>query len=230
MYPVLTPVVFHAISPPIQRLSKLCTSVIYRQRRILYQLVHNTNCPVDPIPILRTQYDAWKIQQQADAVFSTATLDLAYLPANGIDSAKLTIALRNHNNALLTYAHSITLSHTGGGSSSAVTSLGGGTFGATIHAPSTGGPDTITVNIDAGGQITTLSQKPVLTYYLSGDAEGGGSIDISDAVWLIAYIFAGGPAPVPLLSGDANCDKSVDISDAVYLIAYIFASGPAPCY
>jgi hypothetical protein len=54
-------------------------------------------------------------------------------------------------------------------------------------------------------------------------------VDISDAVSLIAYIFAGGQAPVPLLAGDASCDESVDISDAVYLIAYIFSGGPEPC-
>ena len=46
--------------------------------------------------------------------------------------------------------------------------------------------------------------------------------------YLIAYIFAGGPAPNPLMTGDANCDGSVDISDAVYLIAYIFTGGPLP--
>ena len=62
-----------------------------------------------------------------------------------------------------------------------------------------------------------------------GDANGSCSINISDAVYLIAYIFSGGPAPWPVLDGDANCDNAVNISDAVYLIAYIFSSGPAPC-
>ena len=62
-----------------------------------------------------------------------------------------------------------------------------------------------------------------------GDVNGDNMLDISDAVYLIAYIFAGGPAPNPLSSGDANCDDAADISDAVYLISYIFAGGPAPC-
>jgi hypothetical protein len=65
--------------------------------------------------------------------------------------------------------------------------------------------------------------------YLCGDANGDGSVDISDAVYLIAYIFSGGSAPNPILSGDANCDSAVDISDVVYLIAYIFSGGQAPC-
>ena len=65
--------------------------------------------------------------------------------------------------------------------------------------------------------------------YLCGDANADGSVDISDGVFLIGYIFSGGPAPSPLDAGDANHDSGVDISDVVYLIAYIFSGGPAPC-
>jgi hypothetical protein len=55
-------------------------------------------------------------------------------------------------------------------------------------------------------------------------------MDIDDVVYLIDYIFTGGPAPTPdrVASGDANCDCAVDIDDAVYLIAYIFTAGPPP--
>ncbi len=62
-----------------------------------------------------------------------------------------------------------------------------------------------------------------------GDANGDGAIDISDVVYLIAYIFSGGPGPDPVTAGDASCDAAVDISDAVYLIAYIFSGGLPPC-
>jgi hypothetical protein len=68
------------------------------------------------------------------------------------------------------------------------------------------------------------------TSYLCGDANGDGDVDISDAVYLISYIFSGGAAPIPLLAGDANCDHMVDISDVVYLISYIFSGGQPPCY
>lgn len=65
-----------------------------------------------------------------------------------------------------------------------------------------------------------------------GDANSDGHIDISDVVFLIAYIFSGGSAPGPCVSpngmGDANGDGYVDISDVVYLIAYIFSGGLAP--
>ena len=48
-------------------------------------------------------------------------------------------------------------------------------------------------------------------------------------VYLIAYIFTGGPAPVPLEAGDADLSGAIDIDDVVYLIAYIFTGGSAPC-
>jgi hypothetical protein len=64
--------------------------------------------------------------------------------------------------------------------------------------------------------------------FVCGDANGDGEVNIGDAVFLISYVFKGGPAPVPLCAGDANGDGDVNIGDAVYLIAYVFKGGPAP--
>jgi len=65
--------------------------------------------------------------------------------------------------------------------------------------------------------------------YICGDADNSGSVTISDAVYLINYIFSGGPAPNPIDSGDTDCSGLVTISDAVYLISYIFSGGSVPC-
>jgi len=62
-----------------------------------------------------------------------------------------------------------------------------------------------------------------------GDVTEDFSVDIDDVVFLITYIFSGGPAPDPLNLGDVNCSDDVDIDDVVYLIAYIFTGGPEPC-
>jgi hypothetical protein len=65
-----------------------------------------------------------------------------------------------------------------------------------------------------------------------GDANDDFAIDISDAVFLIAAIFNGGPTPedccYSMALGDANGDRQVDISDAVYIIARVFGGGPSP--
>jgi hypothetical protein len=61
-----------------------------------------------------------------------------------------------------------------------------------------------------------------------GDANGDGKCSLADVVYLINYLFKGGPAPNPRQAGDANRDKKVTVGDCVYLINYLFKSGPPP--
>jgi len=61
------------------------------------------------------------------------------------------------------------------------------------------------------------------------DASGVSLPDISDLVYLVDYMFVGGPAPDPLWVADLQCDGALDISDLVYLVDYMFLGGPAPC-
>lgn len=60
----------------------------------------------------------------------------------------------------------------------------------------------------------------------------GGSIDISDLVFLVSYMFddPSGPAAACFEEADLNADESVDISDLTYIVDYMFGSpnGPAP--
>ncbi|MEZ5358183.1 MAG: FG-GAP-like repeat-containing protein [Candidatus Zixiibacteriota bacterium] len=64
--------------------------------------------------------------------------------------------------------------------------------------------------------------------YMCGDSNNDGSLNVGDAVFLVNYIFKGGPAPSPMCQADANGDGGINIGDAVYLISYIFKGGPAP--
>lgn len=68
---------------------------------------------------------------------------------------------------------------------------------------------------------------PVKTLH-AGDASGDNSLNVADAVYLIQYIFKGGPPPPNHIEGDVNGDCSINISDAVYLINYIFKDGDPP--
>jgi hypothetical protein len=65
--------------------------------------------------------------------------------------------------------------------------------------------------------------------YICGDATGDETVNVSDAVYIINYVFVGGAAPVPLESGDADCSGTVNVSDAVYIINYVFVGGNDPC-
>ncbi len=64
--------------------------------------------------------------------------------------------------------------------------------------------------------------------YVPGDANGNGDVDVSDAVYIINNIFAGGPAPDPFEAGDCNCDGLVNVSDAVWIVNFVFTGGNAP--
>jgi hypothetical protein len=69
-----------------------------------------------------------------------------------------------------------------------------------------------------------------------GDINHSGSgPDISDLVYLVTYMFQGGPVPPcstnPGYYDEADVNGSgtgPDISDLVYLVTYMFQSGPAP--
>ena len=61
-----------------------------------------------------------------------------------------------------------------------------------------------------------------------GDANGDTQTNVGDAVYLINYVFKGGPAPTIASQGDANADCQVNVGDAVYLINYVFKGGSAP--
>jgi len=65
--------------------------------------------------------------------------------------------------------------------------------------------------------------------YECGDVNISGGVDIDDVVFLVNYVFLGGPAPTPIEMGDTDCSGFVDIDDIVYLIQYIFSGGYAPC-
>jgi hypothetical protein len=55
------------------------------------------------------------------------------------------------------------------------------------------------------------------------------SLDVTDLVYLINYLFLGGAAPKPFKDqGDVNADRIVDIRDVVYMINFHFIDGPAP--
>jgi hypothetical protein len=85
-------------------------------------------------------------------------------------------------------------------------------------------------NGDRGDPISfTVLDIAFGQFSLCGDADASGAVDIDDVVYLIAYIFTGGPEPEPYESGDADCSGGVDIDDVVYLINYIFSGGNAPC-
>jgi hypothetical protein len=74
---------------------------------------------------------------------------------------------------------------------------------------------------------TEIVAMRVVTF-MRGDANGDRHITGADIVYLINYLFVGGPAPIPLQAGNANNDGTITAADVVYLINYLYLGGPPP--
>lgn len=68
------------------------------------------------------------------------------------------------------------------------------------------------------------------TLFRHGDTNADKQVTVSDVIYLVNYLFKGGPLPVPVMeAGDPNCDGKVTVSDVIYLVNYLFKGGLPPC-
>ena len=97
----------------------------------------------------------------------------------------------------------------------------------------------VTLAFLALGTTTTAQSLPGHGYALdNGDVNGDWDRDLSDGVYLLSFLFSGGPEPVPLAlcgtdlttssNGDTNADGEVDVSDPILLLGWLFSGGPVP--
>ena len=93
-----------------------------------------------------------------------------------------------------------------------------------------------TITFDASGTDFAVDAWGVVSIYsasccvLRGDIDhNGAGPDIADLVFLVNYMFNGGPVPPCIEEADVNGDGAgPDIADLVYLVNYMFNGGPAP--
>lgn len=68
-------------------------------------------------------------------------------------------------------------------------------------------------------------------HFIRGDVNADGrGVDLSDAIYILQYLFDNGPEPACLDTADANDDSSlIDLSDAITVLQHLFADGgPLP--
>ncbi|MGB2768293.1 MAG: dockerin type I repeat-containing protein [Candidatus Zixiibacteriota bacterium] len=61
-----------------------------------------------------------------------------------------------------------------------------------------------------------------------GDVNVDGIINVGDVVYLVSYLYKGGPEPCPVEAGDVTLDGVVNVGDIVYLVSYLYKGGPPP--
>jgi len=79
-----------------------------------------------------------------------------------------------------------------------------------------------------GERSWVLRRFETLPLYRRGDTNADGQVNLSDAVFLLAWLFTGGEEPSCIQTGDANDDDVVDISDALGILNYLFSGTQAP--
>ena len=65
-------------------------------------------------------------------------------------------------------------------------------------------------------------------FFIRGDANGDGEVNIADLSYLANYLCQDGPAPDPLDAGDVNDDENVSCKDILYLADFLFRNGTMP--
>jgi hypothetical protein len=105
-------------------------------------------------------------------------------------------------------------------------------FGESTDCNKNGIPDDCDIasgeSLDNDGDLEPDECRDSRPLFHRGDINGDSSLDISDAVGTLDYLFAGGAIPTCLESSDFNNDRIVDISDAVASLNYLFSGGEPP--
>jgi len=70
---------------------------------------------------------------------------------------------------------------------------------------------------------------------LPGNSNQDTSLDLSDVVTVLGFLFQGNPSSLPCTTDaaneaflDVNTDTAIDLSDAIFLLAFLFQGGPPP--
>ena len=64
--------------------------------------------------------------------------------------------------------------------------------------------------------------------FVRGDVNFTGNVDITDAIYLLGFLFMGYDDPECLDPADTLDDGRVNISSSIYLLNFLFTGGPAP--
>lgn len=91
-------------------------------------------------------------------------------------------------------------------------------------------PATSWISDPQGQLVPILYQQGELCLWWSmpGDANGDSLVMVADVVFLINYLYRGGPEPCICEAADCNGNAVIDIGDLVFLINYLFRDGDSP--
>ncbi|KPL00064.1 MAG: hypothetical protein AMJ91_05480 [candidate division Zixibacteria bacterium SM23_73_3] len=84
---------------------------------------------------------------------------------------------------------------------------------------------------DQFGQLVPFKYHPgdlTIWWSVPGDANGDSLVDLGDVLFIVNYLYKGGPDPCVIEAADPNADCKVDLGDVLYLINFLYREGPSP--
>lgn len=86
------------------------------------------------------------------------------------------------------------------------------------------------------GPAQAEQSKGVRLAQVNGDVNADAFTDVSDAIYLIRFLYLGGPEPVSLMcepfnqvkNGDIDGSGSYEITDPIRLLNFLYLGGPPP--
>jgi len=90
------------------------------------------------------------------------------------------------------------------------------------------GPEagSILVAFGNGAAVGGVVEIAAETWFVRGELNGDGLVDISDAITLLLQLFVDRNIPIDVIAADINQDDGIDTSDAIYLLDFLFRGGP----
>ena len=64
--------------------------------------------------------------------------------------------------------------------------------------------------------------------FLRGDANNDKVVNVTDAISINSFLFAGGPEPPCMNQADANNDGLVNVSDSTFILSWLYNGGSQP--
>jgi hypothetical protein len=74
------------------------------------------------------------------------------------------------------------------------------------------------------GDLAAAAQKE----FFRGDANSDGTLNITDPIFVLVFLFGSGAAPTCLAAADSNDDELIDIADPVADLLNLFHGRPLP--
>ncbi|MEM7235516.1 MAG: S8 family serine peptidase, partial [Planctomycetota bacterium] len=76
--------------------------------------------------------------------------------------------------------------------------------------------------------VSVLEAAPPAPGFIRGDSDASGEIDISDGIFILNWLFIGGPQPPCEAAADVDATNQINLTDAVYLLNFLFLGGTQP--